>query len=68
MNNLELERKYEIERDLDNMIVKLQELLKLQELNYEPYKERQTKQAIRALLNIRGFTNLKSFNKGAELK
>lgn len=64
----DLDRKIELELQLDVMIVKLQELLKLQEANYEPYKERQTKQAIRALLNIRGFTNLKSFNKGAELK
>ena len=59
-----LERKYQIERELDDMIIKLEELLNLQELNYEPYKERQTKTAIRALLNIRGFRNLKSFHKG----
>jgi hypothetical protein len=59
-----LKRKYELELELDSMIVKLEELLKLQSLNYEPSKEKYTKRAIRALLDIRGFTNLKSFHKG----
>jgi hypothetical protein len=54
-------RKQEIEyKELDNMIITLNELLHLQKLNYEPYKERQTKIAIRALLNIRGFKSIKS--------
>jgi hypothetical protein len=59
-----LKRKYELELELDSMIVKLEELLKLQSLNYEPYHERQTKAAIRSLLNIRGIKNLKAFHKG----
>jgi len=59
-----LKRKQVIELELDGIIIKLEELLKLQSLNYEPYKESQTKTAIRALLNIRGFKNLKSFHKG----
>ena len=48
---------------VDSMIGILQDLLKLQQQNYEPYKEEQTKKAIRALLNIRGIKNLKAFNR-----
>ena len=59
-----LKRKHELELELDSMIVKLEELLKLQSLNYELYHERQTKAAIRSLLNIRGIKNLKAFHKG----
>ena len=47
-------RKVQIEQQLDGIIDLLRELLKCQKLNYEPYKEKQTKLAIRALLNIRG--------------
>ena len=57
-------KKLELERQLDSMIDQLRELLKLQQRNYEPYNEKQTKIAIRALLNIRGFKNLKSFHYG----
>ena len=59
-----LYRKQELELWLDGVIIRLEELLRLQELNYEPYKEKQTKIAIRALLNIRGFKSSKSFHKG----
>jgi hypothetical protein len=59
-----IERKRELELELDDMIVKLEELLHLQSLNYEPYKEKQTKLVIRSLLNIRGFVSLKAFHKG----
>ena len=48
------ERKQNLELQLDGIIDLLRELLDLQERNYEPYKEKQTKLAIRALLNIRG--------------
>ena len=47
-------RKQNLESQLDGIIELLRELRKLQSLNYEPYKEKQTKLAIRALLNIRG--------------
>ena len=50
-------------QDLDNIIIQLQQLLHYQKLNYEPYNEKQTKKAIRALLNIRGIKNLKAFNR-----
>jgi len=53
-----------LEQNLDTIIIQLEELLRLQQLSYEPYKERQTKIAIRALLNIRGIKNLKSFHVG----
>ena len=59
-----LRRKAEYEHGLDNMIVQLESLLHLQKLNYEPYNEKQTKIAIRALLNIRGIKNLKAFHVG----
>ncbi len=59
-----LKRKRELELELNDIIPKLEELLKLQSLNYEPYREGQTKAAIRALLNIKGLKNLKSFHKG----
>jgi len=64
MNKQDYEYKNSLERDLDGIIQHLEQLLNLQKQNYEPYKERQTKAAIRALLNIRGFTNLKSFHEG----
>ena len=64
MKNQNLERKYEIEKQLDTFIPILEELEKLQNLNFEPYKMEQTGKAIKALLNIRGFKNLKSFHKG----
>ncbi len=47
-------RKVQIEQQLDGMIDLLRELLKCQKAGYEPYNEKQTKLAIRALLNIRG--------------
>ena len=47
-------RKQNLESQLDGIIELLRELRKLQSLNYEPYEEKQTKLAIRALLNIRG--------------
>jgi len=56
----DLERKRYLIQDIDNMIIQLNELLILQHRNYEPYNEKQTKQAIRALLNIRGFKSIKS--------
>lgn len=52
---------------LDGIIEHLEELQKYQEANYEPYAVKENKKAIRALLNIRGFKNLKSFHK-SELK
>lgn len=57
-------RKQVLESELDDMIVKLEELLHLQSLNYEPYHEKRTKAAIRALLDIRGIKNLKAFHVG----
>lgn len=59
-----LERKHDLEQELDTMIVKLEELLDLQEQNYEPNKCVHTKTAIRSLLKIRGIKNLKAFHKG----
>lgn len=59
-----LERKHDLEQELDTMIVKLEELLDLQEQNYEPNKWVHTKTAIRSLLKIRGIKNLKAFHKG----
>jgi len=64
MNSFEYVQKQQYERNLDNIVRDLEQLLKYQEMNYEPYNERQTKIAIRALLNIRGFKNLKSFHYG----
>ena len=64
MNSFEYVQKQQYERNLDNVVRDLEQLLKYQEMNYEPYNERQTKIAIRALLNIRGFKNLKSFHYG----
>ena len=64
MNSFEYVQKQQYERNLDNVVRDLEQLLKYQEMNYEPYNERQTKIAMRALLNIRGFKNLKSFHYG----
>jgi hypothetical protein len=50
----DFQRKINIEYQLDGIIDLLRQLLLLQKANYEPYKEKQTKLAIRALLNIRG--------------
>ena len=64
MNSFDYVQKRKYERNLDNTVKDLEQLLKYQEMNYEPYNEKQTKIAIRALLNIRGFKNLKSFHYG----
>ena len=64
MNSFDYVQKQKYERNLDNIVRDLEQLLKYQEMNYEPYNEKQTKIAIRALLNIRGFKNLKSFHYG----
>ena len=71
MNNMilkeNLERKQNLETQLYGIIELLEELLKLQEYNYEPYKEQQTKLAIRALLNIVGLKSLKVLHRNMEL-
>jgi len=54
MTDQNIIKKQNLELQLDGIIDLLRELLNLQQLNYEPYKEKQTKIAIRALLNIRG--------------
>ena len=64
MTNQDLEHKRQLERQLDQIIPQLEQLLHYQKLNYEPYKEKRTKFAIRALLDIRGIKNLKAFHYG----
>jgi len=54
MTDKNIMKKQNLELQLDGIIDLLRELLELQKGNYEPYKEKQTKIAIRALLNIRG--------------
>ena len=58
------DRMREIETSrIDDMIYTLDEYLHLLGRHtYDPYKEKQTKRAVRALLNIRGIKNLKVFN------
>ena len=67
MNNKQLTQKRKIEDQLFDMIETLETLLDLQQMNYEPYKEQQTKLAIRALLNIVGLKSLKVLHHNMEL-